>query len=322
MSRQSYSVSFFLFIYGLVFISAAAAVTATIFIASNVGILIAILLWLMYFVNRRFQRTTKRSVGWLSFVAPALVYWVLPLWLAYVLIGSWLCFATITTVLARRKLYWSWLLSPKNQYDSIVLLEWLDTTSPTEWAKMLALWAKNPNWAHNIHSFILDLINEYASTQNAEQIVRLEPLKPLMYQYWSKAHFMATENEISDYLAFNMVRRPYFLDILLTRAKSTPSFVSELAFICSQANIHIDHYIENPEYYPEHIAYFLQPDLLDKVERWQEVEILKLADMPNVQEKLQYFFGLHYMAIGIARNMPTAESEASEDETSESETSA
>jgi hypothetical protein len=240
-------------------------------------------------------------------VAIVAVFLGLPLWLYYIIGASWLLLARIMLRLAARKLYWHWFFSRKHY--SLYLYQWFEkSTTYAEWAAMLKRWRKRKEYMH-IHDFVSSYFTIYAENmdgKNPEMTEKLRTLLPLAHEYCRTPYLLS---DIDTVMSFNILCHDELLFFFLAQAQKEPIYMDNFVNICGFANQQIDAYVENPHYYSFLTTYFLQPDLLDKVERWQEVEILKLADTPDVQEKLQYFFGLHYMTIGIARNMPTTETE-------------
>lgn len=287
-----------------------------VFISGNIGLayylspLFVLSLWLFFY----WQLKTGRSVYipfWKGIILPILVAIIavfcgLPMWLHYTLWASWLVLTQIARQLATRKLYWHWFFTRKNY--SLYLYQWFDKrTSYREWSAMLKRWKRRKDYEY-IRDFVSSYLTIYSENMDKKDPVMSEKMRtllPLAHEYCRTPYLFS---EVDTVMSFNIICHDELLFFFLENAQKQQIYMDNFVNICSYANQQIDDYVENPHYYPFLTTYFIQPDLLDKVERWQEVELAQFADKPDVQEKLQYFFGLHYMAIGIARNMPVAES--------------
>jgi hypothetical protein len=298
-------------------------ISANITLAYYISPLFVLSLWVFIYLQLKAGRSVYIPF-WKGIILPIMVAIIavfcgLPLWLYYTLWAIWLLLTQIARRLATRKLYWHWFFTRKNY--SLYLYQWFEKqTTYSEWAAMLKRWKKRKDYEH-IQDFVSSYFNIYSENMYKKDPVMSEKMRallPMAHDYCRSPYLFA---EVDTVTSFNILCHDELLFFFLTQARKEPIYMDSFVSICSYANQQIDAYVENPHYYPFLTTYFLKPDLLDKVERWQEVELAQLADKPDVQEKLQYFFGLHYMAIGIARNMPTTENETLENETSEDETS-
>jgi hypothetical protein len=290
----------------LVLLSTIAAMAAAII---YVDIFFALLLLAAFGLNFNIAIATSRSL-WTSYI-PSLAMLGLGILLHFyqfsmsIYIGMavycvlafgllWLIFSSF---------YWRVRLGYKNMSINMNEFFYTDLDYPF-WQKILAAWHKDKN-RDAIQIFLSTFLsNYYIHTEHQE---KLAPLLPTALKYWHEPYFSLTraDEKMEIYpieYAFNILSNFDTLQVFCQHAQDNPDFVPELLYICQQANATLAQFIAKPNNENYIGTYFkaITPQTVDNV---LQNQVARLQNLPKIQASLQQFFGLYYMAIGIAKNM-------------------
>jgi hypothetical protein len=269
------------------------------------------LLWLQFYVSTFFKTRLQRSAKALILLPLALAIaghycfnlLSLPTYFAHSLVATWIIIQILILYFANRSPYFLWRLQPDSAYFSS--FEWLynDKVSTKKWIVLVQKWqAKKAN--EDINSFFIELLSVITNRQENE--TQLLELLVAVFPFWPPDLIQnIDESPISQDMAFKIISHDKTRQIFVAHLFANPDFAPQWSAIFALCNQHIDAFVEEPSVYGFDVAYFLQENILEKVEQALEVEADKFAAFPDIQAQWQYFYGLHYMAIGIAQNLPT-----------------
>lgn len=295
------------------------------FFAAQFGWAFIALLWYQFYISTIFKTKLQRSfkVFILLPLASAIAGHYLfdwlgwPNWLAHSFLLAWVLIQHFILRMCSRSPYWLWRLLPDTAY--FPYSEWLynDKISFENWLWLVQKW-REKNDSPAISQFFSELTVTLA--YRPENYTQLLQLLASMLPFWppdliQEADYPAISKETAFKLISNDDSRQIFMNYLF----ANPDFAPQFGAVFGLCNQYIDDFIEEPTAYPYETPYFLQENMLEKVEQALAVEAEKLTDFPDIQAQWQYFYGLHYMAIGIAQNMATYEETAEEREDSSEE---
>ncbi len=302
-----------------------ASISLNFVFAAQFGWLFIALFWLQFYVSASFkarlQRSTKKIILLplaLAIAGHYLFDWLdAPTYLVHTLILIWIFIQLLILRICSRSPYLLWHLLPDNAY--FPYNEWLynETMSSKNWHWLVQKWREKNDTAA-ISQFFTELTTTVVN--RPESYTRLLQLLASMLPFWppnliQDANYLTITKET----AFKIMSNDGSRQIFLAHLFAHPDFATQFGAIFGLCNQYIDDFIEEPTAYPYETPYFLQENMLEKVEQALAVEAEKFTDFPDIQAQWQYFYGLHYMAIGIAQNMATYEETADESEDSSQE---
>lgn len=127
-------------------------------------------------------------------------------------------------------------------------------------------------------------------------------LLPLVKSSWLRKDFAFEAYTLGPSYCFYLVSRKGTRDFLLQLAREGRA--ADVLAIFQAACESLDNFIAEPDAY---IApHFLKEGFIDSVEIMLQEELPKWEDLPELQTVGANFFGMHYLAVGIARNLDTS----------------